>query len=146
MIVGVTCQQGSGCSFYSVSSRLVIIQALLVLLFLYASFSANIVGLIQSPSTRIKTLNDLLESKLRVAYQDTDYNRFYFRVGGIVRFSSSDVITVQFSERNRTRAKSSLRAENPAEGWVRCSIFHGGRCEVGSSRTLCISRRDWSGL
>lgn len=47
------------------------------------SFEANIVGLIQSPSTRIRTLNDLLHSSLRVGIEDTVYNRYYFPVGSI---------------------------------------------------------------
>lgn len=51
-----------------------------VLMFLYTSYSANIVALLQSPSTRIKTLKDLYESRLKIGVDDTVFNRYYFAV------------------------------------------------------------------
>lgn len=103
VILGTTCQQGYEVPFYTVSGRMVLIIALLVLMFLhsrwvcfiiillkplvnthifyYYSFSANIVGLIQSPSTRIRNLTDLLESRIKLAHDDTEYDRYYFAVG-----------------------------------------------------------------
>lgn len=47
-------------------------------MFLYASYSANIVALLQSPSTKIKTLEDLLASRLKFGVDDTVFNRYYF--------------------------------------------------------------------
>jgi hypothetical protein len=49
-------------------------------MFLYASFSANIVALLQSPSNKIKTLTDLHNSRLEFGVDDTIFNHFYFKV------------------------------------------------------------------
>lgn len=49
-------------------------------MFLYASYSANIVALLQSPSNKIQTLADLLSSRLKFGVDDTVFNHFYFSV------------------------------------------------------------------
>lgn len=49
-------------------------------MFLYASYSANIVALLQSPSNKIQTLADLLNSRLKFGVDDTVFNHFYFSV------------------------------------------------------------------
>lgn len=56
------------------------VVAFTILMFLYTSYSANIVALLQSPSTRIKTLKDLYESRLEIGVDDTVFNRYYFSV------------------------------------------------------------------
>lgn len=50
----------------SATSRIITIVAFTILMFLYTSYSANIVALLQSPSTRIKSLKDLYESRLEI--------------------------------------------------------------------------------
>nr|AXY83447.1 putative ionotropic receptor 25 [Conopomorpha sinensis] len=50
----------------------------LSLMFLYTSYSANIVALLQSSSSKIHTLDDLLHSRLKFAVDDTIFNRYYF--------------------------------------------------------------------
>lgn len=53
---------------------------LIASLSLYASYTANIVALLQSSTDSIKTLSDLLDSPLKLAAQDVIYNRYYFKV------------------------------------------------------------------
>lgn len=48
------------------------------MLFIYTSYTANIVALLQSSSTAIKTLEDLLSSSMEFGVEDTPYNRFWF--------------------------------------------------------------------
>ncbi|XP_041767829.1 uncharacterized protein LOC121591427 isoform X1 [Anopheles merus] len=78
-VFGTTCQQGSFIEPQTAPSRCLILLCLVVLMFLYASYSANIVALIQSPSTKIQTLEDLLASRLKTGAEDTVYNQYYFR-------------------------------------------------------------------
>jgi hypothetical protein len=49
-------------------------------IFLYTSYSACIVVLLQSSTTSIRTLNDLLYSGLTLGAHDIIYNRHYFKV------------------------------------------------------------------
>ncbi|ETN65970.1 ionotropic glutamate receptor-invertebrate [Anopheles darlingi] len=76
---GTTCQQGSFIEPKTGASRCLILLCLVVLMFLYASYSANIVALIQSPSTKIRTVEDLLASHMKTGAEDTVYNKYYFR-------------------------------------------------------------------
>lgn len=46
-------------------------------MFFYVSYSANIVALLQAPSSRIKTLEDLYHSGLELGIHDTVYNRHF---------------------------------------------------------------------
>ncbi|XP_030031153.2 ionotropic receptor 75a-like [Manduca sexta] len=48
------------------------------LMALYAAYSANIVVLLQAPSNSIKNLAQLADSKVTLAANDVDYNRFVF--------------------------------------------------------------------
>lgn len=54
---------------------------LIAALSLYASYTANIVALLQSTTDSIKTLADLLHSPLKLGAQDVVYSRYYFKVG-----------------------------------------------------------------
>lgn len=60
--------------------RAVIFMMFLIFLFLYTSYSANIVALLQSSSNQIRTLSDLLNSKLELGVEDQPYTRYYFMV------------------------------------------------------------------
>lgn len=77
---GAMCQQGFSVDVYNRSSRLIIFTTFMATLFLFTSFSANIVVLLQSPSQSIKTLSDLTQSPLEIGVQDTVYNKIYFNV------------------------------------------------------------------
>lgn len=53
---------------------------LIAALSLYASYTANIVALLQSTTDSIKTVTDLYNSPLKLGAQDVIYNRYYFKV------------------------------------------------------------------
>jgi hypothetical protein len=72
------CQQGSASLPLSFGSRLITMVSFTALMFLYASFSANIVALLQSPSSKIKTLEDLYTSRIKLGVDDTVFNHYYF--------------------------------------------------------------------
>lgn len=49
------------------------------LIFIYTSYAASIVALLQSTSHNIRTLSDLLNSDIELGVEDTPYARPYFR-------------------------------------------------------------------
>ena len=53
---------------------------LIAALSLYASYTANIVALLQSTATSINTPTDLMNSPLKLGIYDIVYNRYYFEV------------------------------------------------------------------
>ncbi|XP_045473926.1 uncharacterized protein LOC123680189 [Harmonia axyridis] len=75
---GAFCQQGASAIPYSLPGRITTIFLFISLMFLYTSYSANIVALLQSSSKSIQTLEDLLKSRLEVGVDDTVFNHFYF--------------------------------------------------------------------
>lgn len=81
------CQQGFSVDVYNRSSRMILFTTFISTLFLFTSFSANIVVLLQSPSQSIKTLNDLTNSPLEIGVQDTVYNKVYFNVSDSMCYS-----------------------------------------------------------
>jgi glutamate receptor, ionotropic, invertebrate len=91
------CQQGSSSTPSSFGSRLITVVSFITLMFLYASYSANIVALLQSPSNKIRTLEDLYSSRMQLGVDDTIFNHYYF--------SHADEITRKkiFDERVRTK-------------------------------------------
>lgn len=80
VIYGATCQQGTAVTPRSITARIILVVAYIILMFLYTSYAANIVALLQSPSTKIKTLKDLYESRLDIGVDDTVFNRYFFAV------------------------------------------------------------------
>lgn len=60
------CQQGSFSLPISFGSRLITMISFTALMFMYASYSANIVALLQSPSSKIRTLEDLYNSRIKL--------------------------------------------------------------------------------
>nr|AST36236.1 putative ionotropic receptor IR75q.2 [Hedya nubiferana] len=78
LIFGATCQQGSTVELKGSLGRIVMLILFLALMFLYTSYSANIVALLQSSSSQIKTLEDLLHSRIKFGVHDTVFNKYYF--------------------------------------------------------------------
>lgn len=72
------CQQGSFTLPISLGSRLITMISFTALMFMYASYSANIVALLQSPSSKIQTLEDLHSSRIKLGVDDTVFNHYYF--------------------------------------------------------------------
>lgn len=77
---GAMCQQGFYVSVLNRSGRFIVFTTFVATFFLYTSFSANIVALLQSPSEAIHSLSDLSQSPLEIGVQDTVYNKIYFNV------------------------------------------------------------------
>ncbi|KAJ6641128.1 BTB/POZ domain-containing protein 6-A [Pseudolycoriella hygida] len=79
MIVwGAMCQQGSSVTPTGSTGRIVMAITFIILMFLFVSYSANIVALLQSSSNKIRTLQDLYESKIDASVEDAIYTRHYF--------------------------------------------------------------------
>lgn len=93
LVFGALCQQGSSLVPISLSARILMFLAFLVLMFLYASYSANVVALLQAPSNKINNLEDLLYSRMRLAAEDNVFQRFYFTVSFLHKFIKSEYIT-----------------------------------------------------
>lgn len=51
-----------------------------VLLFIYISYTANIVALLQSTTKSIQTVSDLQNPEIGIGVEDTKYNRYYFQI------------------------------------------------------------------
>lgn len=78
-ICGAVCQQGTHLVLPKTSGRIIILTTFLLALFVFISYSANILVLLQSPSNAIKNIDDLLASPMRLALQDVRYARFNFQ-------------------------------------------------------------------
>nr|AQN78502.1 ionotropic receptor 75u [Meteorus pulchricornis] len=78
VVLGAVSQQGFTYEPYTISSRIVVFVLLIAALSLYASYTANIVALLQSTSSSINTIQDLAESGLKIGVHDIVYNRYYF--------------------------------------------------------------------
>lgn len=78
-ILGAICQQGTHLRIPTTSGRIVVVTAFLATLFFFTSYSASIVALLQSPSTFIKSLDDLIASPLSVGFHEAGYARFIVR-------------------------------------------------------------------
>ncbi|KAH8419544.1 hypothetical protein KR222_005057, partial [Zaprionus bogoriensis] len=75
---GAMCQQGFYVDVRNRSARIIVFTTFVAAVFLFTSFSANIVALLQSPSDAIRSLGDLGQSPLEIGVQDTQYNKIYF--------------------------------------------------------------------
>ncbi|XP_063974415.1 glutamate receptor ionotropic, kainate 4-like isoform X2 [Diachasmimorpha longicaudata] len=78
ILMGAITQQGSVYEPRSIPARIVIFMLLIFCLSLYAAYAANIVALLQSTSDSIKSVEDLMNSPLKLGIQDIVYNRHYF--------------------------------------------------------------------
>ncbi|XP_076375130.1 ionotropic receptor 75a-like [Megalopta genalis] len=78
VLMGAVAQQGYYYEPYRVPPRIVTLMLLIAAMSLYASYTANIVTLLQSSTDMIKTSNDLLTCPLKLGAQDIVYARHYF--------------------------------------------------------------------
>ncbi|XP_023934974.2 ionotropic receptor 75a-like [Bicyclus anynana] len=76
--VGTICQQGSDLSPSLLSARVLMFCTLLASLFVFTSYSAKIVAILQAPSDALQTLADLTHSPMDLGVQETTYKRVYF--------------------------------------------------------------------
>lgn len=118
------CQQGSSTFPRSLSGRVIMFLTFLILMFLFASYSANIVALLGAPSSKIKTLEDFLDSRLRMGADDTVFNRFYFPVSIFPKISFTNFSFV-LPAPNGNHSQSFVRTKNRQQG--RHPKFHATR-------------------
>ncbi|XP_063975807.1 uncharacterized protein LOC135161814 [Diachasmimorpha longicaudata] len=78
VLLGAIFQQGFSCEPRTISTRIVVLMVLIIALSLYAAYTANIVALLQSTADSINTLDDLMNSPLKIGIFDIVYNRYYF--------------------------------------------------------------------
>lgn len=78
--VSAVSQQGYDVEPKSVAGRIAAIFTFVTLMFLYTSYSANIVALLQSTTDSIKTVEHLLNSRIKLGVEDIVYAHHYFAV------------------------------------------------------------------
>ncbi|XP_031624941.1 glutamate receptor ionotropic, delta-2-like [Contarinia nasturtii] len=74
---GLVSQMGLHINPRIISGQISSFVALMCLLFVFTSYTACIVGLLQSTTKSISTLDDILNSEIEVAVQDVPYNRHF---------------------------------------------------------------------
>ncbi|XP_058823903.1 ionotropic receptor 75a-like [Topomyia yanbarensis] len=80
-VLGLLCQQGYSENTSIVSSRIVIITAILFSLIIYQFYTTTIISsLLVPPPKYIRTAEQLLASDLKYSIEDIYYNRHYFNV------------------------------------------------------------------
>lgn len=115
LIFGATCQQGSAVTPRCNSARLFMIVSFIALMFLFTSYSANIVALLQSPSDKIRTLQDMLDSPLEMGVDTSPYVDTYFPVRARARWTRENTahFALPVAVSNRCQ-KDALRDEDQA--------------------------------
>ncbi|XP_063385657.1 ionotropic receptor 75a-like isoform X1 [Cydia fagiglandana] len=79
-IWSAVCQQGTTVNVRASSVRLVLFSSFLFSLFVYQYYNALVVStLLRAPPVTIRSLEDLLGSKLKAGVEDVLYNKDYFR-------------------------------------------------------------------
>ncbi|XP_043270441.1 glutamate receptor ionotropic, kainate 5-like [Venturia canescens] len=79
VVMGAVSQQGSYYEPRIVPTRIIVLMALISTLSLYASYTANIVALLQSSADTINSPQDLMNSPMGIGIYDVVYNRYYFQ-------------------------------------------------------------------
>ena len=77
-VFSALCQQGFPYSPITYAGKIIYFVTFLASFFLFTSYSANIVALLQSPSKAISSVADLVESPLKMGVQEAQYNRVFF--------------------------------------------------------------------
>lgn len=76
-------KQGTHLVIPTTSGRFIMLTIFLATLAIFTSYSASIVALLQSPSHLIRTIDDLLNSPLKMSLQEAGYNRYNYLVENI---------------------------------------------------------------
>lgn len=78
-LVGVMASQGFTETFNKISTRLVLLFAVLFSLLIFQFYSSFIVASLLTPTPKtIKTLRNFIDSKLKVGIEDVSYNKDFF--------------------------------------------------------------------
>nr|CAD7412907.1 unnamed protein product [Timema cristinae] len=73
------CLQGSTTESHGTPGRIISLLMFIAVMFLYTSYSANIVALLQSTTDSIRSLEDLLYGRLELGVDDNYVYRYYFQ-------------------------------------------------------------------
>nr|AST36234.1 putative ionotropic receptor IR75p.2 [Hedya nubiferana] len=79
LIIGAVLQQGCTLEPRHAAGRVVTLLLFIALTILYAAYSANIVVLLRAPSSSVRSLQDVLNSPLKLGASDFSYNRYFFK-------------------------------------------------------------------
>uniref|UniRef100_A0A0K8TUX6 Ionotropic Receptor n=1 Tax=Epiphyas postvittana TaxID=65032 RepID=A0A0K8TUX6_EPIPO len=79
LIIGAVLQQGCTLEPRHAAGRVVTLLLFVALTILYAAYSANIVVLLRAPSSSVRSLQDILNSPLKLGASDFAYNRYFFK-------------------------------------------------------------------
>lgn len=80
MTISAICQMGSELEGKLISTKIFTLFLFVTFVFVFTSYTANIVVLLQTPTKSIQTLEDLYNSKLKLGVEDNLYNRYYIGV------------------------------------------------------------------
>lgn len=116
MQVGAICQQGAESEPTSSGGRIATIFIFIAFMFIYTSYSANIVALLQSTTDSIRTVEDLTNSFIKLGVDDKPYSRYYFQVTALkyVHFFSLYKLRI-ILDRERTKEEIIIREEDRTE-------------------------------
>ncbi|XP_026805102.1 uncharacterized protein LOC113548425 [Rhopalosiphum maidis] len=78
LVFAAICQQGLTAAHYSIPTRIATFTLFLCAVFLFTSYAACIVVLLQSASRTINTIVDLADKPITFSAQDTRHNYIYF--------------------------------------------------------------------
>ncbi|XP_025422107.1 glutamate receptor 2-like [Sipha flava] len=132
IVHGAICQQGCTMNLNTVSIRVSIFVLFLTAVFLFTSYSASIVALLQSPSNSINTIKNLVESSMTFSAQITPYSEVYFD-------ETDDPLLRKLYDK-KMKVEGSRKFTVASEGIARIRTeFHGFMVEVVSAYKL-ISR------
>ena len=65
------------------TGRIITVFLFIGIVFLYTSYTASIVALLQSTSTSIRTYKDFLHHKIALGVENQDYNMVYMKASSI---------------------------------------------------------------
>lgn len=80
MEVGAICQQGAESEPASSAGRTATIFFFITFIFIYTSYSAYIVVLLQATTDSINTIDDLMNYRIELGAENTSHSRYYFLV------------------------------------------------------------------
>lgn len=130
----------------SVPGRIATLSLFVSLMFIYVSYSANIVALLQTSSNSIRTLEDLLKSRIPIGVDDTIFNHFFFTVSNTqIREQSKYAHSIGYSDYSRANKKSVVREKGGASRKTPQLFTHRRRREENEAGTVCVphGNRSW---
>ncbi|XP_063239807.1 glutamate receptor ionotropic, kainate glr-3-like [Bacillus rossius redtenbacheri] len=94
--LGTTCQQGWQKTPQDIPARILFICLNILSIFFFTSYSAIVVSLLQTPSSSINNLEELINSPMKIAMHDIIYNH---NIDNYMNVSASAVVRRLFAER-----------------------------------------------